>query len=53
MGIEGIYTMMKDLRDQMYTDGDTAIVLNQREFFALYQMVCYMMQIRHIIGAQE
>lgn len=53
MGIEGIYAMMRGLRDQMYANGDTAVVLNQREFFALYQTVCYMMQIRNIIEVQE
>jgi len=49
MRIEDIYAMMKNLRDQMYKDDETAVVINQREFFAIYQMVCYMMQIRRIV----
>ena len=53
MGIEGIYAMMKQIREEMYADGKQTVTLGQAEFFALYQLVCYMMQIRHIITAQE
>lgn len=53
MKLEDIYNMMKVLRDQMYSDGRTEVTLTQAEFFALYQTICYMMQIRHIISAQE
>ena len=49
MKLEGIYKLMKALRDQMYSDGKTEVTLDQAEFFALYQAICYMMQIRHII----
>ena len=49
MGIEGIYTMMKTIRDEMYAGGKQTVTMGQAEFFALYQLVCYMMQIRRIV----
>lgn len=53
MNIDGIYAMMRAIREDMYANGKQEVTMRQEEFFALYQMVCYMMQIRHIITAQE
>ena len=36
MGIEGIYAMMKQIREEMYADGKQTVTLGQAEFFALY-----------------
>ena len=52
MTLEEIYNMMKLLRRQMYENGKDIVELNQHEFFALYQTICYMMQIKHITDAQ-
>ena len=53
MKLDRVYAMMKALREQMYEEGRTEVKLNMEEFFSLYQMVCYMMQIRHIIQDQD
>lgn len=52
MTLAEIYNMMKLLRRQMYENGKDIVELNQNQFFALYQVVCYMAQIKHITDAQ-
>lgn len=53
MNLTEIYALMKELRRQMFQNGEQTVTLNQTEFFALYQTVCLMMQIKQITDAQE
>ena len=52
MSLEGIYNLLKELRQRMYQNNEQKVTLTQAEFFAIYQTVCYMMQIKHITDAQ-
>jgi hypothetical protein len=52
MNLNDIYKLMKELRQKMYQTNEQSVTLGQAEFFALYQTVCYMMQIKHITDAQ-
>ena len=48
MNIDDIYTFIKEKLDQMYEEGNLTVEITQAEFFHIYQMVCYMRQIKHI-----
>ena len=53
MSLEGIYRMMKELRRKMYEDKAQQVTFSQAEFFAVYQTICWMMQIKQITDAQD
>ena len=48
-----IYRMMKELRRKMYEDKVQHVTMSQAEFFAVYQTICWMMQIKQITDAQD
>lgn len=53
MNLEEIYALVKEHRRKMYENGDQTVTLSREVFFALYQTICYMMQIKQITDAQE
>ena len=48
MNLNDIYKLMRELRQKMYQTNEQSVTLSQTEFFALYQTICFMMQIKHI-----
>ena len=48
MTLEDIYMMLKAHREEMYEKGTKTVELQQTEFFEIYQVICYMMQIKNI-----
>lgn len=48
MNLNDIYRLMKELQQRMYQKNEQTVTLTQAEFFALYQTICFMMQIKHI-----
>lgn len=52
MSLNDIYRLMKELRQKMYQNNEQSVTLSQAEFFALYQTICFMIQIKHITDAQ-
>ena len=52
MNLNDIYKLIKELRQKMYQTNEQTVTLTQAEFFALYQTICFMMQIKHITHAQ-
>ena len=52
MNLEELYANLKKKLQQMYNEGTDIVVLQQKEFFAVYQTICYMMQIKHIADVQ-
>ena len=53
MNLTEIYALMKELRRQMFQNGEQTVTLDQTEFFALYQTSCCMMQIKQITDAHD
>lgn len=52
MSLNEIYKLMKELRQRMYQNNEQTVTISQSEFFAIYQSICFMMQIKHITDAQ-
>ena len=52
MSLDDIYRMMKELRRRMYQEKRQEVTLSQGDFFAIYQTICFMMQIKQITDAQ-
>ena len=48
MGIEELYREMKLKLQYMYEHNKDTVTLDQMEFFQLFQILCDMMQIKHI-----
>lgn len=53
MNLKAIYRMMKELRRKMYEAQEQHVTFSQAEFFAVYQTICWMMQIKQITDAQD
>ena len=49
MNLDDIYEMMKEQRQHLYEEGKEIVKFTVAEFFELYQLVCYMQQIKHIV----
>ena len=49
MSLDILYDLLKIKREEMYTEGKTTIEFSQAEFFELFQMICYLKQIKHIM----
>ena len=52
MNLEELYKEMKRKLHYMYDNNQDGVVVDKYEFFKLYQVVCYMMQIKHIADVQ-
>ena len=48
MDIDELYKEMKLKLKYMYDNGKTEVMLEQYEFFALFRILCDMIQIKHI-----
>lgn len=49
--MDRLYEYMKQKLDEMHTKKATEIVVDYDEFAKLYQLICYMKQIRTIVNS--
>jgi hypothetical protein len=49
MNLDDLYKFMQEKRQEMYEEGNLKVEFTIAEFFELYQMVCYIKQIKHIM----
>ena len=52
MNLNELYETLKKQLRQMYNEGTDIVVLQQKEFFAVYKIVCEMLTIKHITDGQ-
>lgn len=52
MNLNELYELLKKKLKQMYNEGSDLVVLQQKEFFAVYKAICDLMQIKHITDGQ-
>jgi hypothetical protein len=48
MNLNELYELLKKQLKQMYNEGTDLVVLQQKEFFAVYKAICDLMKIKHI-----
>ena len=48
MPLEELYQLLKGKLKRLYDHNEDTVVLEQKEFFAVYKVVCDLMQIKHI-----
>ena len=52
MNLNELYETLKKQLRQMYNEGTDLVVVQQKEFFALYKAVCDLKKIKHIADEQ-
>ena len=53
MNLNEVYEMLKDKIKEMHGKGMAVIEMDYSEIAALYQIVCFMKQIKHITNGWE
>ena len=48
-----LYEYLNELREQAYKSASKTVTIDIEHYFRLFQLVCYMMQIRNIVNYDD